>query len=679
MKLLYERTGSMDLQSAEKRIDELRSQLNHYGYEYYVLDKPSVPDAEYDKLMQELIELEELFPQLKTADSPSLRVGGTILDMFEKVEHRTPMLSLGNAFNELDLRDFDRRIRQVVGDDFSYVCELKIDGLAVSLRYEDGLFIQGATRGDGSIGEDITANIKTIKSIPLRLRENVSLEVRGEAYMPKRSFEALNQAREERGEELFANPRNAAAGSLRQLDPKIAAFRRLDVFLYGIGNIGENSGIDSHSEGLDYLDRLGFKTNQERRRCTAIDEVIEYVNSWVEKRPHLPYEIDGIVIKVNSYSHQAALGTTAKSPRWAIAYKFPAEEVVTTLLEIELSVGRTGVITPTAILKPVKVAGTTVQRASLHNEDLIREKDIKLGDKVVVKKAGDIIPEVVNVLADQRTGEEIEFHMPTHCPECDSELVRLEGEVALRCINPKCPAQLREGLIHFVSRVAMNIEGLGEKVISQLFAGKLIADVADIYKLTREQLLALERMGEKSASNLIKAIEASKANSLEKLLFGLGIRHVGAKAAKTLAQEFGTMENLAHASKEDFLAINEIGDKMADAIVAYFEKEEAVELINELAAAGVNMEYKGSRPVSGEESDSIFAGKTVVLTGKLERLSRNEAKEKIEALGGNVAGSVSKKTHLVIAGAEAGSKLTKAQVLGIEVWDEEKLLAELNK
>ncbi|PGY07028.1 NAD-dependent DNA ligase LigA [Bacillus sp. AFS031507] len=669
----------MDLQSAEKRITEISSLLNHYGYEYYVLDKPSVPDAEYDKLMHELLELEEKFPQLKTADSPSLRVGGTVLDLFEKVEHRTPMLSLGNAFNEQDLRDFDRRIRQAVGDDISYVCELKIDGLAVSLRYEDGLFAQGATRGDGTIGEDITANIKTIKSVPLRLRENVSLEVRGEAYMPKRSFEALNQTREERGEELFANPRNAAAGSLRQLDPKIAASRRLDVFLYGIGNISESSEIESHSEGLDYLDRLGFKTNHERNKCASVDEVIEYVNSWVEKRPHLPYEIDGIVIKVDSYAHQAALGTTAKSPRWAIAYKFPAEEVVTTLLDIELSVGRTGVITPTAILEPVKVAGTTVQRASLHNEDLIREKDIKLGDKVVIKKAGDIIPEVVNVLADQRTGEEVEFHMPTHCPECESELVRFEGEVALRCINPKCPAQLREGLIHFVSRVAMNIEGLGEKVISQLFAEKLIADVADIYKLTREQLLALERMGEKSATNLIKAIEISKDNSLEKLLFGLGIRHVGAKAAKTLAQQFGTMDKLAAATKEDLIAVNEIGDKMADSIVAFFEKEEAVELINELIAAGVNMEYKGSRPVSAENSDSIFAGKTVVLTGKLERLSRNEAKDKIEALGGNVAGSVSKKTHLVIAGVEAGSKLTKAQELGIEVWDEEKLLVELNK
>ncbi|MEH7438838.1 NAD-dependent DNA ligase LigA [Neobacillus drentensis] len=668
----------MDLLMAEQKITELRSQLNQYGYEYYVLDQPSVSDAEYDRLMQELLELEEKFPELKTPDSPSVRVGGAVLDVFEKVEHRTPMLSLGNAFNEQDLKDFDRRIRQAVGEDFSYVCELKIDGLAVSLRYEDGLFIQGATRGDGTIGEDITANLKTIQSIPLRLRENVSLEVRGEAYMPKRSFEALNEKRAERGEELFANPRNAAAGSLRQLDPKIAASRKLDVFLYGIGNVGE-SGVVSHSEGLDYLDQLGFKTNKERRKCATIDEVIEYVNSWVEKRPHLPYEIDGIVIKVNSLEQQAELGTTAKSPRWAIAYKFPAEEVVTTLLDIELSIGRTGVVTPTAILAPVKVAGTTVQRASLHNEDLIREKDIKIGDQVVVKKAGDIIPEVVNVLADQRTGNEVDFHMPTHCPECESDLVRLEGEVALRCINPKCPAQIREGLIHFVSRNAMNIDGLGEKVISQLFAEKLISDVADIYKLTQEQLLALERMGEKSVSNLLKAIETSKGNSLEKLLFGLGIRHVGAKAAKTLAQVFGLMNKLADASKEELIAINEIGDKMADSIVAYFDQEEAKELLEELAAVGVNLEYKGTKPVSAEESDSIFAGKTVVLTGKLEQLSRNEAKEKIEALGGNVAGSVSKKTHLVIAGEDAGSKLTKAQELGIEVWDEEKLLEELNK
>ncbi|KSU61646.1 aromatic ring-opening dioxygenase LigA [[Bacillus] enclensis] len=668
----------MDRQSAEKRVHELHELLNQYNYEYHVLDKPSVPDSEYDQLLRELIELEDQFPELRTADSPSQRVGGTILDAFEKVEHRSQMLSLGNAFNEQDLRDFDRRVRQAVGDDFSYVCELKIDGLAVSLRYENGAFVQGATRGDGSIGEDITANLKTIRSIPLKIKEPLSFEVRGEAFMPKRSFEALNKVKEEKGEEPFANPRNAAAGSLRQLDPKIAASRNLDIFLYALADIGD-TGIDSHSEGLNRLDHLGFKTNPERKRCADIEEVLQYVESWTERRPDLSYDIDGIVIKVDSLDQQKALGTTAKSPRWAIAFKFPAEEVVTILKHIELSVGRTGVVTPTAILDPVRVAGTTVQRASLHNEDLIREKDIKIGDHVVIKKAGDIIPEVVNVLEDQRTGEEKEFSMPTHCPECESELVRLEGEVALRCINPKCPAQIREGLIHFVSRNAMNIDGLGEKVISQLFREQLIVDVADLYKLERDQLLQLERMGEKSVDNLLQAIEASKSNSLEKLLFGLGIRHVGAKAAKTLAQEFDSMDKLMSVSKEELTNINEIGEKMGDAIVAYFENDEVKELVEELKEAGVNMVYKGPKPVSASEADSYFAGKTIVLTGKIEQLSRNEAKEKIEMLGGKVTGSVSKKTDLVIAGEDAGSKLKKANELDIEVWDEDKLMEELNR
>lgn len=668
----------MDRQSAENRINELHELLNQYNYEYHVLDKPSVSDSEYDQLLRELIDLEGQFPDLKTSDSPSQRVGGAILDAFEKVEHRTPMLSLGNAFNEEDLRDFDRRVRQAVGDDFSYVCELKIDGLAVSLRYEDGVFAQGATRGDGSIGEDITSNLKTIRSIPLKISEKISFEVRGEAFMPKGSFEALNKIKDEKGEEPFANPRNAAAGSLRQLDPKIAASRNLDLFLYALADIGD-TGIDSHSEGLDKLESLGFKTNPERKQCATIEEVIDFVGKWTDQRPNLSYDIDGIVIKVNSLEQQEQLGTTAKSPRWAIAFKFPAEEVVTVLKEIELSVGRTGVVTPTAILAPVRVAGTTVQRASLHNEDLIREKDIKIGDHVVIKKAGDIIPEVVNVLEGKRTGDEQEFHMPTHCPECESELVRLEGEVALRCINPKCPAQIREGLIHFVSRNAMNIDGLGEKVISQLFREKLIEDVADLYRLERDQLLQLERMGEKSADNLLDAIQASKANSLEKLLFGLGIRHVGAKAAKTLAQEFGSMDKLMNLGKEELTNVNEIGDKMADAIVAYFENDEVKELIEELKDAGVNLEYKGPKPVAASEVDSYFAGKTIVLTGKIERLSRNEAKEKIEMLGGKVTGSVSKKTDLVIAGEEAGSKLAKANELNIEVWDEDKLMEELNR
>ncbi|MBY0008573.1 NAD-dependent DNA ligase LigA [Priestia aryabhattai] len=668
----------MEFETAKSRVQELRDLLNQYGYEYYVLDQPSVPDAEYDKLMNELIEIEESFPELKTADSPTQRIGGQVLDAFEKVQHQTSMLSLGNAFNEEDLRDFDRRVRQAVGDEFSYVCELKIDGLAVSLRYEDGYLVLGATRGDGTTGENITENLKTIRSIPLRIKEPLSMEVRGEAFMPRKSFEALNEAKMERDEVPFANPRNAAAGSLRQLDPKIAAKRNLDIFVYAMTDTGELE-IDSHSESLNLLDDLGFKTNKERQTCETIDDVIAYIESWQTKRPELSYDIDGIVVKVDSFDQQAELGTTAKSPRWAIAYKFPAEEVVTKLVNIELTVGRTGVITPTAILEPVQVAGTTVQRASLHNEDLIREKDIRIGDYVVVKKAGDIIPEVVNVIEEKRTGEEQEFTMPTHCPECESELVRLEGEVALRCINPSCPAQIREGLIHFVSRNAMNIDGLGEKVISQLFREQLIKDVADIYTLTKQQLIELERMGEKSADNLIAAIEASKENSLERLLFGLGIRHVGAKAAKTLAQHFETIDKLTKATYDELVAINEIGAKMADAIVAYFTQEEVQELIHELKEYGVNLTYKGPKLVSVENVDSVFAGKTVVLTGKLEQLSRNEAKAQIEALGGKVTGSVSKKTDLVVAGEEAGSKLTKANELEIEVWDEARLLTELNK
>ncbi|WP_425712257.1 NAD-dependent DNA ligase LigA [Fictibacillus sp. Mic-4] len=669
---------SLNEEQAKQRIDELRNLLEKYNYEYYVLDKPSVPDSEYDQLMKELIELENNHPGLRDPHSPSVRVGGEPLDFFEKVQHEVPMLSLGNAFNEKDLRDFDRRVRDGVGNHVSYVAELKIDGLAVSLTYEDGRFVRGATRGDGTTGEDITSNLRTIRSIPLKLNRPLSLEVRGEAFMPKRSFQSLNEHRKQEGQELFANPRNAAAGSLRQLDPKIAASRNLDIFLYGIGKLtGEEVG--SHSEGLELLQELGLKTNPEWRRCATIDDVIEFVNGWQEKRPDLPYEIDGIVIKVDSLYQQEELGATAKSPRWAIAYKFPAEEVVTKLEDIELSVGRTGVVTPTAILQPVVVAGTTVKRASLHNEDLIREKDIKLGDFVVVKKAGDIIPEVVNVLVDRRTGEEREFHMPTHCPECESELERLEGEVALRCLNPQCPAQIREGLIHFVSRNAMNIDGLGEKVIAQLFREQLIHDVADLYRLKKEELLQLERMGEKSVDNLLNAIEKSKENSLERLLFGLGIRHVGAKAAKTIAQTFETMDQLMNASKEELMAIDEVGEKMADSVSVYFSKPEVVELINELKSFNVNMEYKGPKAVRAEDVDSYFAGKTIVLTGKLTVLTRNEAKEAIERLGGKVTGSVSKNTDLLIAGEDAGSKLAKAQSLGIETWTEQQFVEELKQ
>ncbi|GGB67018.1 NAD-dependent DNA ligase LigA [Fictibacillus barbaricus] len=668
----------MNEEHAKERILELRELLEKYNYEYHVLDKPSVPDAEYDQLMKELIELENNHPELRDEHSPTSRVGGAVLDFFEKVEHTVPMLSLGNAFNDQDLRDFDRRVRDGVGDNVSYVAELKIDGLAVSLLYEDGRFVRGATRGDGTIGEDITNNLKTIRSIPFKLKDDVMLEVRGEAYMPKKSFQKLNAHREEEGQELFANPRNAAAGSLRQLDPKIAASRNLDIFLYGVGKL-EGHSVDSHDESLTYLSHLGFKTNPEWKKCNNIDEVIEYVNSWQEKRPDLPYEIDGIVIKVNSLYQQEELGFTAKNPRWAIAYKFPAEEVVTKLEGIELNVGRTGVVTPTALLQPVLVAGTTVKRASLHNEDLIREKDIKIGDYVVVKKAGDIIPEVVNVITERRTGDETDFNMPTECPECDSKLERLDGEVALRCLNPQCPAQIREGFIHFVSRNAMNIDGLGEKVVAQLFKERLIENFADLFKLEREKLLELERMGEKSVDNLLSAIEKSKENSLERLLFGLGIRHVGAKAAKTIAQRFESMDGLMNASREELLAVEEIGEKMADSIVLYFSKPEVKDLMEELKSLGMNMEYKGPKLVKVEDLDTPFAGKTVVLTGKLSILTRNEAKEKLERLGAKVTGSVSKNTDMLIAGEDAGSKLDKAKTFGIEIWDEQKLVDELNK
>ncbi|WP_271854273.1 NAD-dependent DNA ligase LigA [Planococcus maritimus] len=668
----------MDRMKAEERVTELNELLRDYGHAYYVLDKPSVPDAVYDQLLNELIELETLYPDLIFPDSPTQRVGGTPLSNFEKVRHERPMLSLSNVFNEEDLRDFDKRVRGGAGDSVEYVCELKIDGLAVSLHYEDGKFVRGLTRGDGRVGEDITVNLRTVRSIPLNLKEPVSIEVRGEVFMPKKSFHALNTDREERGEELFANPRNAAAGSLRQLDSKIAAKRNLDVFIYGIGGDGETYGLNEHDESLRYLTELGFKTNGERKVCRSVEEVLAYIEQWTDARNQLSYEIDGIVIKVNRFLHQQDLGFTAKSPKWATAYKFPAEEVMTTVRDIELSIGRTGVVTPTAILEPVAVAGTTVQRASLHNEDLIRERDIRINDKVIIRKAGDIIPEVVKALIEMRSGDEQPFEMPTECPACASELVRIEGEVALRCVNPKCPAQIVEGMIHFVSRNAMNIDGLGEKVIEQLYREGLIQDISDLYALTKEQLLELERMGEKSASNLIEAIDASKSNSMERLLFGLGIRHVGERGARILSEHFGSMDQLMQASLEELIEIHEIGDKMADAVVTYFEKEEVASLVERLRERGVNLFYTGTI-VRVEEGANAFAGKKIVLTGKLENLTRQEAGARIEALGGKLTGSVSKKTDLLIAGEEAGSKLDKAQDLGVEVWNEERLLMELNE
>ncbi|MGE7600231.1 NAD-dependent DNA ligase LigA [Lysinibacillus fusiformis] len=661
----------------EQRIAELNKLLHEYGYAYYVLDKPVVADSVYDQLLHELIALEEANPSLIFPDSPTQRVGGTVVEGFKKVTHDYPMLSLSNAFNEADLQEFDRKVRQAIGDHFSYVCELKIDGLAISLKYENGVFVQGATRGDGVVGEEITANLKTIHAIPLRLKEPITIEVRGEAYMPKKSFEKLNAQRADNGEELFANPRNAAAGSLRQLDPKIAASRQLSTFIYAIGGDGEVYGIDGHAEMLDYLEDLGFPSNKERQRCSTIEEVMAFIEHWTENRPHLAYEIDGIVIKVDRYAQQDELGYTAKSPRWAIAYKFPAEEVVTTLLDIDLTVGRTGVVTPTAILTPVQVAGTTVQRASLHNEDLIREKDIRLGDTVIIRKAGDIIPQVVGVLIEQRPENSVPFEMPQNCPVCDSELIRIEGEVALRCVNPACFAQIAESIKYFVSRNAMNIDGLGDKVVEQLLRADFIHDVSDLYHLTIKQLVELERMGEKSATNLVNAIQASKENSMERLLIGLGIRHVGEKAAKIVSEQFGSMEAVMAATEEQLVAIYEIGDKMASSLVEYFSNDDARAVIERLAEVGVNMTFKGKK-VEVVVGDNPFAGKTIVLTGKLEQLTRNEAKAKIEELGGTVTGSVSKKTDLVIAGEDAGSKLAKAEQLGIEVWNEENLIEQLN-
>ncbi len=667
----------MDRLQAEVKISELREQIERHNRLYYVEDNPAISDQEYDQLMRELQELENQYPELVTSDSPTQRIGGAPLPFFVKVEHKTPMLSLGNAFNEADLRDFDRRVRQIVGNQgVNYVCELKIDGLAVSLRYENGIFVQGSTRGDGQTGEDITQNLKTIRSIPLRLRQPLSLEARGEAYMSKRSFEKLNKEREEQGEALFANPRNSAAGSLRQLDSRIAAARSLDIFIYGLEEL-EGASVDSHSEGLKLLESLGLKVNPERRCFDNIDDVVAFISSWTEKRPDLPYEIDGMVIKVDSYAQQQELGFTAKSPRWAIAYKFPAEEAVTVLEGIEVTVGRTGAVTPTALLRPVSLAGTTVKRASLHNEDIIREKGLLLGDHVVVKKAGDIIPEIVAVLPERRTGSETPFSMPTHCPECGSELVRLDEEVALRCINPDCPALIREGMIHFVSRQAMNIDGLGEKVVAQLFQDGILKSVADLYYLheQRELLLSRERMGEKSVDNMLAAIEASKQNSLERLLFGLGIRLVGAKAARVISEHFGEMDRIMLATEDELIQIDEIGPKMANSIVTYFSMPQVHELIHRLKSAGVNMTYKGVRLEAAVDGDLPFQGKTVVLTGTLASMSRQEAEEKISMLGGKVTGSVSKKTDLVIAGDKAGSKLEKAEKLGVEVMDENGFLA----
>ncbi|MCH4460753.1 NAD-dependent DNA ligase LigA [Staphylococcus haemolyticus] len=664
------------MDNIQSRVNELHDLLNQYGYEYYVQDNPSVPDSEYDKLLRELIDIEETHPEFKSPDSPTVRVGGEVQSSFEKVNHDTPMLSLGNAFNEQELRRFDQRIREQVGS-VEYMCELKIDGLAVSLKYVEGRFVQGLTRGDGTTGEDITENLRTIHAIPLKINEPLSFEVRGEAYMPRSSFIRLNEEKEKNEEQPFANPRNAAAGSLRQLDPKLAAKRKLSVFLYSVNDFTDFDAT-TQSGALDELDRLGFKTNHERMRVGDIEGVLEYIEKWTKQREQLSYDIDGIVIKVNDIEQQDEMGYTQKSPRWAIAYKFPAEEVVTTLQDIELSIGRTGVVTPTAILDPVRVAGTTVSRASLHNEDLIHERDIRIGDSVVVKKAGDIIPEVVKSITERRPEGTLPYSMPTHCPSCDHELVRIEGEVALRCINPKCQAQLVEGLIHFVSRQAMNIDGLGTKIIQQLYHHNVIKDVADIFYLTEDDLLPLERMGSKKVENLLKAIEDAKANSFEHLLFGLGIRHLGVKASQVLAEKYETMDRLLEVTEEELISIHDIGDKLAQSVVTYLENEDIKALIEKLKYKNVNMVYNGIK-TSDIEGHPDFKDKTIVLTGKLQQLTRKEATAWLELQGAKVTSSVTKKTDLVIAGEDAGSKLTKAEKFGTEIWTEEQFVAKQNE
>ncbi|MFS1132475.1 NAD-dependent DNA ligase LigA [Enterococcus hirae] len=662
----------MTIDEAAKRAEELRSRLNRWSREYYVEDKPTVEDYVYDQEYAELVAIEEQYPDLITSDSPTQRVGGKVLSGFEKVTHDIPLYSLNDVFSKDELFAFDQRVQKAIGRPVDYCCELKIDGLSVSLRYENGEFVRGATRGDGTVGENITENLKTVRSVPLKLKDAISIEVRGECFMPKKSFVQLNQAREAEGKDIFANPRNAAAGSLRQLDSKITAKRNLDTFLYTVADFGPMKATTQY-DALEELEQIGFHTNHEKRLCHSIDEVWSFIEEYHEKRMDLTYEIDGIVIKVNEFSLQDQLGFTVKAPRWATAYKFPPEEVETKIEEIEWTVGRTGVVTPTAIMTPVRVAGTTVSRASLHNGDYIKLKDIRLNDIVRIYKAGDIIPEVAQVVLDQRPADSEPYVLPTHCPICHSELVHLDEEVALRCINPKCPAQIKEGLNHFVSRNAMNIDGLGPRVLAQMYDKQLVTDVADLYKLTEEELLTLDKIKEKSANNILTAIHDSKDNSVERLIFGLGIRHVGSKAAKILAEHFGDLETLSKSDFESIIVLDTIGDTIADSVVTYFSNEEVHDLMSELKQADVNFEYKGIRSSQIETIDSPFKEKTVVLTGKLTRFTREEAKETIENLGGKVTGSVSKKTDIVVAGEDAGSKLTKAQELGIDVWSEEKM------
>ncbi|HFU0791299.1 TPA: NAD-dependent DNA ligase LigA [Streptococcus pneumoniae] len=644
-----------------KRMNELVALLNRYATEYYTSDNPSVSDSEYDRLYRELVELETAYPEQVLADSPTHRVGGKVLDGFEKYSHQYPLYSLQDAFSREELDAFDARVRKEVAHP-TYICELKIDGLSISLTYEKGILVAGVTRGDGSIGENITENLKRVKDIPLTLPEELDITVRGECYMPRASFDQVNQVRQENGEPEFANPRNAAAGTLRQLDTAVVAKRNLATFLY---QEASPSTRDSQEKGLKYLEQLGFVVNPKRILAENIDEIWNFIQEVGQERENLPYDIDGVVIKVNDLASQEELGFTVKAPKWAVAYKFPAEEKEAQLLSVDWTVGRTGVVTPTANLTPVQLAGTTVSRATLHNVDYIAEKDIRKDDTVIVYKAGDIIPAVLRVVESKRVSEE-KLDIPTNCPSCNSDLLHFEDEVALRCINPRCPAQIMEGLIHFASRDAMNITGLGPSIVEKLFAANLVKDVADIYRLQEEDFLLLEGVKEKSAAKLYQAIQASKENSAEKLLFGLGIRHVGSKASQLLLQYFHSIENLSQADSEEVASIESLGGVIAKSLQTYFATEGSEILLRELKETGVNLDYKGQTVVA----DATLSGLTVVLTGKLERLKRSEAKSKLESLGAKVTGSVSKKTDLVVVGADAGSKLQKAQELGIQVRDE---------
>lgn len=652
------------MKDVHKKIESLREQLLAHNYRYYVLDDPIITDQEYDHLMRELVELEEKHPELITPDSPTQRVGHTPSSGFETVNHRQPLLSLGNAFSEEELMAFYDRVVRHANQPVSFVCELKMDGLSVSLEYENGVFVRGATRGDGTVGEDITANLRTIRSLPLRLNEPATINVRGEVFINRHDFARFNEERKLAGESVFANPRNAAAGSLRQLDPKLTAQRPLDILLFGVGSDLDEE-IQTQSQALALLRRLGLRTNPHFRVCQEFSEVVEFVRKWEAERSSLPYEIDGVVVKVNELAIQRDMGSTARSPRWAIAYKFPAEQVITKVQNITVQVGRTGAITPLAELEPVLVAGSTVSRATLHNEDIVTQRDIRVGDYVVLQKAGDVIPEIVRSLPERRDGSEVPFQMPTHCPACDSQVVRAPGEAATRCVNSSCPAQRVERLIHFASKGALDIEGLGPAIIMQLVEANLVESPVDFYKLKKENLLGLERFAEKSADNLLAAIAASREQSFARVLFGLGIRFVGAEVAREVAMATGSFERLMQLSKEELLEIPAVGDKIAQSILDYFADPENQELVQELVELGLSKTQDDT-----PKQEQVLNGLTFVVTGRLEGFTRSAIEELLRTLGANVTSSVSKRTSYLVAGPGGGSKLTRATELGIPILSE---------